>query len=135
MEFELKLRKADLSKDLIQLRHWMTDWQMTHLPEWWYPENNYIIDDVVFASYYKTDSKLAYIENIVANPHCPHEVRFKGVELISKHIFKQAKQDGFNLVCGWTNNKSIKENCNQHGMIVSKPNYSVLIYNLNQVKE
>lgn len=135
MEVELKLRKADLTKDLPQLREWMTDWKMTHLPDWWYPEDNYIIDGVIWASYYKTNSKLAYLENIVSNPYCPHEIRFKGVELISKHIFKQAKADGFNLVCGWTNNKSIVKNCNMHGMVASKPEYSVLIYNLANIKE
>ena len=131
----MEIRQANLQEDLPILRDWMERWNMTTLPDWWYPENNYIIDDVVFASYYKTDSKLAYLENIVSNPDCLHEDRFKGVELISKHIFKQAKKDGFNLVCGWTNNKSIVKNCNQHGMIASKPEYSVLIYNLDKIKE
>jgi hypothetical protein len=123
----MKIRKADLTTDLQQLRGWMEKWQMTTLPDWWYPEDNYMIDGIIFASYYKTNSKLAYLENIVSNPDCIKEDRYKAVELISKHIFKQAKEDGFNLVCGWTNNKSIIKNCNQHGMHASKPEYSVLI--------
>lgn len=127
---QLQIRKADMTKDLEMLNHWRADWQMVALPDWWYPEDNYVIDGVIFASYYKTNSKLAYLENIVANPAVDHEIRFKGVEIISKHIFQQAKQDGFNLVCGWTNNKSIVKNCNMHGMIASKPEYSVLIMDI-----
>lgn len=130
MEIEFKIREANMPNDLEQVNLWRRDWGMTVLPDWWYPEHNYIIDDVIFASYYKTDSKLAYLENIVASPICDHEIRFKGVELISKHVFKQARQDGFNLVCGWTNNKSIVKNCNMHGMIASKPEYSVLIMDI-----
>lgn len=127
---DLIVRAAELPKDFEQLHPWMSDWKMTTLPEWWYPTQNFIIDGVVFASYYKTDSKLAYLENIVANPMADHEIRYKGVEIISKHIFNIARQDGFKLVCGWTNNKSIIKNCNQHGMIASKPEYSVLIMDI-----
>ncbi len=128
----MEIRQANLETDLPVLRQWMEKWGMTTLPDWWYPEENFVIEGVIFASYYKTNSKLAYLENIVSNPDIDHKDRFKGVELISKHIFKQAKEDGFNLVCGWTNNKSIIKNCNMHGMIASKPEYSVLIMDVRK---
>lgn len=123
----MEIRKADLETDLPVLRQWMETWKMTLLPDWWYPEDNYIIDGVIFASYYKTNSKIAYLENIVSNPNCSHDIRFKASALISNFVFDKASDDGFNLVCGWTKNKSIMKNCNENGMIVSKPEFSVLI--------
>jgi len=123
----MQIRKANLETDLPTLRQWMKQWEITIMPDWWYPEDNYIIDGVIFASYYKTNSKVAYLENIVSNPECNHEDRFKASALISNHIFKTASDDGFNLVCGWTKNKSIMKNCNLNGMLVSKPEFSILI--------
>ena len=128
----MEIRKANMEKDLETINLWRRDWGMTVLPDWWYPENNFIIDDVVFASYYKTDSKLAYLENIVSSPICDHEARFKGVELISKHIFQIAQDDGFNVVCGVTKNKSIMKNCNLHGMKVSVPEFSILLMDVRK---
>ena len=130
MQIELKLRKADLSKDLKQINSWIKDWNMTALPEWFYPEDVFIIDGVITASYYKTNSKVAYIEQIVSNKHCPDDIRKEGILLIGRHIFKKAKEDGFNIVLGWSRNKSIIKAGEEDGMYTTKHEYACIAKDL-----
>lgn len=126
MQIELKLRKAKFPEDLKEINSWIKDWGMTELPEWFYPEDVYIIPGVITASYYKTNSKVAYIEQIVSNKHIPDEIRKAGILLIGRHIFKQAKEDGFNVVLGWTRNKSITKVGEEDGMYATKHEYACI---------
>jgi len=131
MEIELKLRKADLTKDLKTINRWYNDWKMNSVADWYFPEDVFIIDGVICASYYKTNSKIAYMENVISNPDCPSEIRKAGLGLIGDYIFKQAKSDGFKVVIGWTDNNSVSKTSQEHGMIISKHQYAFMIKNLN----
>lgn len=126
MEFELKLRKWNKEKDLPEIQSWFKQWEKYPLPDWWFPEDVFIVDGVICASYYKTNSKLAYLENVISNPAAPHEFRKIGLGMIGEHVFKLAKEDGFKVVLGWTNNKSVSQNSKEHGMKVSEHKYAVL---------
>lgn len=130
MEFELKFRKADLKKDLPEINSWYAQWKKASLPEWWYPEDVFIIPGVICVSYYKTNSKLAYIENVISNPNCPSDFRRIGLGMIGDYIFKIAKEQGFKAVLGWTNNKSVSSTSADHGMKVSDHKYAVMVKSL-----
>lgn len=122
----LEVRKANLETDLPEINSWYEQWKTPRVPDWWYPEDNYVIDGVIFASYYKTNSKLVFLENVISNPNCPSEIRKAGLGLIGEHIFSLAKEQGFKAVIGTTTNHSVADNAKDHGMKVSKREYIVL---------
>lgn len=106
---------------------WNRDWNLTPTEKWMLPINNYIIDDIIFASMYLTDSKLAYMENVLSNKNCNSETRITALGELGTHIFDTARELGFKAVLGWTRNKSVAANSAKHGMIVSENIYASMI--------
>ncbi len=127
MQIELKLREFNKDKDLKTINNWYSDWSMSELPQWFLPETGYIVDGVCAAFMYKTDSKVAYMENVISNPKAPHEVRAIALKMIGNQIFKKAEELGFKAVLGWSKNKSVTKQSESNNLKVSKFEYAVIV--------
>lgn len=127
MQIELKLREFNKEKDLKLINKWYGDWSMSQVPEWFLPEIGYVVEGVCAAFMYKTDSKVAYMENVISNPDAPHELRALAVGMLGDQIFKKAKELGFKVVLGWTKNKSVSSVSGSRNMKISKFEYAVLV--------
>lgn len=132
MQIDIKLRKWNKEKDYPVICQWYKDWGMGKPSLDLFPENVFIIDHVICASYYKTDSKVAYIENIISNPDCPTNIRQIGLGVAGDYIFKLAKEDGFKVVIGFTQNKSVAQVSDTHGMKISKYNWAIMTKDLGE---
>lgn len=120
------IRKAT-EEDLKTVNQWSLGWKMERLQDWWLPEENFIIDNIIFASLYKTDSKLAYMENVISNPTCPTEIRKIALGKLGPHIFDYCRQLGFKAVMGWTSNTSVAKTSEKHGMILTPYNHACMV--------
>ena len=116
----------DMERDLPTLKRWCRDWNITAFPDWIYPEENYIIDNIIFASFYKTDSAVCYMENVVGNKECPSDLRAIALGVLGEYIFKRARSLGFKTCIGWTSNKSVAKTSAKHGMILTEYNHAAM---------
>jgi hypothetical protein len=130
MQVHLQIRKANLIKDLPTINDWLKDWNMTVLPDWFYPEDVFIIPGVITASYYKTNSKVAYVEQIVSNPDCPRHIVKEGLVLITEHICSLAKSDGYLMCLGWSANNQIYKAAKEQNWMITDKEYSCVIKSL-----
>lgn len=128
----MQIRKWNPEEDYSTICQWYQAWNMGKPPLDLFPANVFIIDNVICASYYKTDSKVAYIENIISNPDCPTDIRQAGLGLAGDYIFKLAKEDGFKVMIGFTQNKSVAKTSDQHGMKVSDYNWAIMTKDLGE---
>lgn len=113
-------------EDFEDISNWCRQWGFDPIADWYFPEDVFIVPGIISASYYKTNSKVAYIENIISSPDASSEDRQKGLGMLGDHIFKLAAEDGFRVVLGITNHPSVASVSAAHGMELSKPNYSIL---------
>ncbi len=123
----MEIRKFNLETDLDTINKWNKRWNLSPIQDWWLPVNNYIIDDVIFASMYLTDSKLAYMENVIGNRDCPSEKRVIALGKLGEFIFATAKELGYKACLGWTCNKSVAKNSGKHGMILTEFNNACMV--------
>ncbi len=122
-----KIRAFDKDKDKHIIDKWCLDWKIDAFKIWFLPEENFIIDDVIFASFYKTDSKVAYMENVLGNRECAKDVRQAALGELGVFIFDRARELGFKVVLGWTSNKSVSATSAKHGMILTEFNHAGMI--------
>ena len=113
--------------ELHTINSWNELWGMNAIQPSYLPENNFIIDDIIFASLYKTDSMICYFENVISNKIQPSAVRREALGILGDHIFAFAKDLGFKIVLGWTNNKSVADTSFSHGMEITPYNYATMI--------
>lgn len=126
MQIELKLIKWNKDRDLPCINAWHAQWGTLPHPEWYFPEDVYIVPGVCSGAYYKTNSGLAYLENIVSNKDAPHEVRVAGLKLLRDYVMKKAKDDGFKMLIGWTDHPTISQLSADAGAKVSSHKFSTI---------
>jgi hypothetical protein len=66
------------------------------------PENGFIVPGKAAGFLYRTDSSVAWIENIVAAPGLSREERNEAVDAVVAAIIERAKELGFELLVGYT---------------------------------
>lgn len=62
------------------------------------PSRGFIVPDVAAGFLYSTDSCIAWMEWVVANPKANARDIYSGVKELVSTIIKEAKEDGFSLV-------------------------------------
>ena len=66
------------------------------------PENGFIVPGKAAGFLYRTDSSVAWIENIVAAPGLSREERSEAVDAVFTAIIERARELGFELLVGYT---------------------------------
>lgn len=97
-------------------------------PEGWLPPTGgYVIDGVVAAFLYLTDSKVAFLENVISSPDSTKEQRREALILITQAASRDAHAAGAKYVVGLTAIKSLAETAKMAGFNVSEQKYSLLV--------
>jgi hypothetical protein len=81
------------------------------------PKVGFVAPGVAMGFLYQTDSKLAYIEGMVANPKASAEERGKGIDEVTLAIIAEARKLGFKVLHGQTELKVIVERAKKLGFI------------------
>jgi hypothetical protein len=66
------------------------------------PENGFIIPGKAAGFLYRTDSSVAWIENLIAAPDLSREERNQAVDAIVAAVVERAKELGFDVLLGYT---------------------------------
>jgi hypothetical protein len=105
--------------DYISVASWwvMHDWPVIdadHLPK-----HGFIVDDKAVGFLYMTDSKIAWLEFIVANPNVSKEDRSEALDLVINKLIDLAKELEFKTVFSSVTHPRLIERYKRHGFVVT----------------
>jgi len=95
------------TEDFDQIKQWLIDRNQKVFHPRILPKVGFIVDDLAAVFLYQTDSDLAYIENLVSNPHAGYEERDDAICQVTDTALQAATILGFKFVMGVTKNKSV----------------------------
>jgi len=75
------------------------------------PRGGRIVEDLAVGFMYRTDSKVAILEGLVANPEASAQYRDVAIDRIIGALFDMVRADGYDLVWAWTAHPAVVERC------------------------
>lgn len=83
------------------------------------PEIGFVVDNIAAGFLYKTDSKITWLEFIIANPRSEKNERSKALDLVIEQLYSKAKELGFKAVFTSATHKGLIDRYKKHGFEVS----------------
>ena len=105
---------------------WTRWYEIAPLPLQFLPQSGFVVEDVAMGFLYRTDSKLALIENLSANPMLPRETRTLGLDAVVAAIAEEARALGFEVLVGYTNVNAVIERALRHGFTTDDEKFQVV---------
>jgi hypothetical protein len=99
-----------------QIRDWMR-FRNEDLVPGVLPENGFIIPGKAAGFLYRTDSSVAWIENLVAAPGLSREERSQAADAIVAAVIERATELGFELLLGYTVLDVVVERAKRFGFL------------------
>ena len=103
---------------------------MSVFPDAWLPPTGFIVEGVLAAWLYKTDSGLCYMENVISNPATTHAERDEAIALVAASLEVEAKRCGFRYMLGFSAIPTVIDVAARFGMKPSKNPYFTLVKEL-----
>jgi hypothetical protein len=94
------------------------------------PENGFIVEGIAAGFLYKTDSKFALMEFIIANPKTEKETRAQALDLVIDSLLNLAKELDFKSVFSSITHPKLLQRYQQHGFVVTDENMTNLVRSL-----
>lgn len=107
------------------IKDWLRFWNDTMTPEA-LPQTGFIIPGKAAGFLYRTDSSLAFIENLVAAPGMSREERTVHVDAIVAAICVEAAKLGFKILLGYTELDAVVKRAERFGFIHVASNVQVV---------
>ncbi len=79
------------------------------------PEIGFIVENIACGFLYKTDSSVALIENLIANPEESRENRDEALDIVVSSILDEAKKLGYRSITGITRLEPVLKRAFKHG--------------------
>ena len=105
---------------------WTRWYEMTPLPIQFLPQSGFVVDGVAMGFMYRTDSKMALIENLAANPKLPRETRTQGLDAVVTAIAEEGRALGFEVLIGYTNVNAVIQRALRHGFTTDDEKFQVV---------
>ena len=105
---------------------WTRWYEMKPLPIQFLPEAGFVVEAVAMGFMYRTDSKMALIENLAANPMIPRETATQGLDLVVEAIADEGRKLGFEVLIGYTNVNAIIQRALRHGFTTDDEKFQVV---------
>ena len=105
---------------------WTRWYELTPLPLQFLPQTGFVVEGVAMGFMYKTDSKMAMIENLSANPTLPRETVTKALDLVVTAIADEGRRLGFEVLVGYTNVRAIVDRALRHGFTTDDEKFQVV---------
>ena len=116
-------------EDMSVVRGWETRRDIPEV-EGWYSQTAFWVPDVLAAWMYSTDSAIALIDNVIANPDTTSKQRKEAMHLVSTAIADHARSLGYKWLRGLTAYETVAANGREAGYRVSQPTYMTMILDL-----
>lgn len=121
------MRFIDLNNDYDTLSSWWKEYNWPVIPKDSLPKNGFIIDNTCAGFVYCTDSNIAWLEFIVANPRISRDERKAGLQNLLSGLTGLAKELGYAYVFTSTNHANLEERLVEMGYKVQDRNVTHLI--------
>ena len=105
---------------------WTRWYEMTPLPLQFLPQSGFVVEGVAMGFLYRTDSKMALIENLAANPKLPRDTVTQGLDAVVTAIAEEGRCLGFEVLIGYTNVKAVIERALRHGFTTDDEKFQVV---------
>ncbi|MBK7860842.1 MAG: hypothetical protein IPJ65_20015 [Archangiaceae bacterium] len=109
-----------------------TEWYAKHVPvpmdPIYLPEVGFVVPGVAMGFLYQTDSAVAHIEALVANPRASGAARSAAIDEVVQAIIAEAKKLGFKALLGNTSLPAVIERAKRLGFVHDpEPNQTVTL--------
>ena len=137
MSNKLNIRKIE-EKDYEFINKWWQEVQLDTISREILPMNGLgglIIEKekpIAVSYLYLTNSKVAYVDNLIVNPSYNNKDRFKVVSTLIEACARLAKQTGCIDIWAMSNSRGVLQRCKNLGAIISEEKYKVITYSLNK---
>lgn len=112
----------DKEKHLVTIRRWGAEWGYRNLPDWYFPTNGFIEENVLAGFMYKTDSGVAYLDLFLGNKDATKEERFKAMKDVCAALVEEAKKDkDIKMVLCYPSLESVVEAGKSNGFVQCSP--------------
>lgn len=119
----MQIRKFDPEQDYETVAHWWKKREWPVVPLALLSKTAFIVEDDTQAYaagwLYKTDSKFALLEWIIANPDCEQKKRAQSLDILISRLMEAARQGGFSNVFSSISNERLIERYKKHGFKTS----------------
>ena len=136
MSNKLNIRKIE-EKDYEFINKWWQEVQLDTISREILPMNGLgglIIEKekpIAVSYLYLTNSKVAYVDNLIVNPSYNNKDRFKVVSTLIEACARLAKQTGCIYIWAMSNSRGVLQRCKNLGAKISEEKYKVITYSLN----
>lgn len=121
------MRFIQLDKDYDTLSSWWKAYKFPVVPQDSLPKNGFIIDNTCAGFIYCTDSNIAWLEFIVANPSISRAERQNGLKDLISGLTGLAKELGYSHVFTSTNHPGLEKLLVETGYTVQDKNVAHLM--------
>ncbi len=111
---KLNIRKYKDS-DFELINSWYEKRNLQPVDKIFLSSNGYIVDDIVAVWLYKTDSSIAWIENLITNPDAKTYERSRSIDYLLIHVCNEARSMGFKAIIGLTKLAAVSNRCKSLG--------------------
>jgi hypothetical protein len=94
------------------------------------PQTGYIIPGKAAGFLYRTDSAVAWIENLVASPGLSREERSQAIDAIVKAVSTEARRLGFKMLLGYTVLDAVVKRAQRLGFSHAEGNFQLVVLQL-----
>jgi hypothetical protein len=105
---------------------WTRWYEMTPLPLQFLPQSGFVVENVAMGFMYRTDSKMALIENLTANPMVPRVTATQGLDAVVEAIAAEGRSLGFEVLIGYTNVAAVIQRALRHGFTTDDEKFQVV---------
>lgn len=114
-------------KDYPTVLKWLTAQEWPPLPVEVLPKTGFIVDDYCAGFLYKTDSAIAWLEWVVANPDTDYNKRGEALDNLINSLVTEAKDQGFKIVLTSCQHNRLINRYDNHGFKITDKNMTNLM--------
>ncbi len=116
--------------DYFEISVWWKNQGWPGVPQDHLPETGFVVEGIASGFLYKTDSKIAWLEFIIANPSTTKEERSEALDLIIDKLLETAKELNFKNVFSTAQHPKLLERYQKHGFTIGDQNMTNLMRSL-----
>lgn len=126
----MQARPFNLRTDYSEVATWWKAHGWPEIPPEALSPTGFVVDGICAGWFYKTDSKLSWIEWVVSNPSVEPEVRGAGLDALMGRLIEEGRRLGFSSMFSSISNKRLIERYKKHGFIETETGMSNMIRRL-----
>ncbi len=122
----MKVERFEAGRHYETFCKWTRWYELTPLPIQFLPQSGFVVEGVAMGFMYRTDSKMALIENLAANPVLPRETVTQGLDRVVEAIAAEGRALGFEVLIGYTNVGAVIARALRHGFTTDDEKFQVV---------